>query len=236
MPLIKWAPHENSSILIPIIGKSEYRQALISKCVSSKLMEAGLFQMNKYVSQKHKHVLDLVYTNSHERTSVELTSNILINSCSRRNADQHYYKNPSRGSFQIRKNVRIVEGILYSKCILVDKKAGKQGGLLHPIPKKLVSLNSFHMDHLGPIQSTKKNYNHISSVIDAFTKFVWLFPVKLITANETLSKLQIITVIFGNPNRIVADKGSAFKSNDFNDFCKDVKKQKRQLKEKDNER
>lgn len=105
------------------------------------------------------------------------------------------------------------------ECILAEKKAGKKEGKLHPISKEPIPLDTFHIDHLGPMPSTNKNYNHIFAIIDAFTKFVWLFAVKSTTANETINKLQIVTNVFGNPRRIIADKGTAFTSTAFQSFC-----------------
>lgn len=104
-------------------------------------------------------------------------------------------------------------------CILSTKKEGKKEGLLNPITKEPVPLDTFHMDHLGPLPSTNKNYAHILSIIDSFTKFVWLYPVKSTQAIETLDKLKQLSVTFGNPKRIVSDKGSAFTSNIFMEYC-----------------
>lgn len=56
------------------------------------------------------------------------------------------------------------------KCILVNKKAGKQEGYLHPLNKGDVPLHTFHLDHLGPLETTPKSYKHILTIIDAFTK------------------------------------------------------------------
>lgn len=107
------------------------------------------------------------------------------------------------------------------ECILIEKKSGKQQGLLHPIPKEPLPLDTFHIDHLGPMTSTNRMYNHVLAIVDAFTKFVWLFPVKSTTAAETLRKLKMVTDVFGNPRRIITDKGSAFTSNDFREFCEE---------------
>lgn len=69
--------------------------------------------------------------------------------------------------------------------------------------------------------STNKSYNHILAVVDTFSKLVWLFPVKSTTANETLTKIKCITNTFGNPRRIITDKGTAFTSTSFKDHCKE---------------
>lgn len=57
-------------------------------------------------------------------------------------------------------------------CILVNRKEGRQEGYLHPIPKPDIPLHTYHDDHLGPLETTSKSYNHILAVIDSFTKFV----------------------------------------------------------------
>ncbi|GBM29431.1 hypothetical protein AVEN_143913-1 [Araneus ventricosus] len=56
-------------------------------------------------------------------------------------------------------------------CILVNKKSGKKEGFLSPIPKEDISLSTYHIDFIGPLPSTNKNYQHILTVIAAFTKF-----------------------------------------------------------------
>ena len=104
-------------------------------------------------------------------------------------------------------------------CILVNRKSGKQEGMLHPIEKEETPLHTYHIDHLGPLESTHKNYKYIFAVIDAFTKFVWLYPTKSTDAKEVISKLEIQKAIFGNPTRIISDKGSAFTSKEFQDYC-----------------
>lgn len=76
-----------------------------------------------------------------------------------------------------------------------------------------------HLDHLGLLESTKKNYRHLLVAIDAFTKFTWIFPTKSTGTNEVLNKIQILQQTFGNPRRIITDRGTAFTSNDFKEYC-----------------
>lgn len=106
-------------------------------------------------------------------------------------------------------------------CILANRKEGKKECLLNPIDKGDVPLHTYHVDHLGPLKSTAKNYNHIFMVTDAFSKFVWIYPVKSTDADEVLKKLESQREIFGNPHTIIADKGGAFKSNKLEGYCKD---------------
>ncbi|GFV35376.1 hypothetical protein TNCV_3204081 [Trichonephila clavipes] len=55
--------------------------------------------------------------------------------------------------------------------------------------------------------------------VDAFTKFTWLYPVKTVSAESALEKLKQQQKTFGNPIRIISDRGSAFTSELFNDYC-----------------
>ena len=106
------------------------------------------------------------------------------------------------------------------KCILAEKKQGKREGLLNPIQKGTRPLDTYHVGHLDPIISTRKNYNHLFVVVDSFTKFCWIYPTKTTNAIEVIDRLRKQATIFGNPRRIVSDRGSAFTSNAFTEYCK----------------
>ncbi|GFY19521.1 hypothetical protein TNCV_4646941 [Trichonephila clavipes] len=104
-------------------------------------------------------------------------------------------------------------------CILANKKCGKKEGFLNPIPKEDVPLSTYHVDFIGPLPSTNKRYQHILTIIDAFTKFTWLYPVKSTTLEDALDKLKLQQKTFGNPKRMITDKGSPFNSKGFDDYC-----------------
>lgn len=104
-------------------------------------------------------------------------------------------------------------------CILAERKHGKQEGLLHNSSKGDIPLDTFHIDHLGPIPSTRKNYAYMLVVVDSFTKFVWLYPTQSMITAEVISRLEKQSVVFGNPRRIITDRGTAFTSLDFKDYC-----------------
>lgn len=83
-----------------------------------------------------------------------------------------------------------------------------------------IPLDTYHIDHLGPLPSTRKSYNHILVVIDAFSKFTWLYATKSTGTAEVLTHLRKQSIIFGNPRRIISDRGTAFTSKDFAEYCK----------------
>lgn len=101
--------------------------------------------------------------------------------------------------------------------MLIEK--GVKEGMLHPIPKEDTPLHTYHVDFIGPMPSTNKNYQHILTVIDAFTKFVWLYPTKSVSTEDALEKIQLQQKTFGNPVRIITDRGSCFTSNSFKEYC-----------------
>ncbi|GFX54375.1 hypothetical protein TNCV_3824741 [Trichonephila clavipes] len=74
--------------------------------------------------------------------------------------------------------------------------------------------------HLGPLATTSKKYKHVFAVIDAFSKFTWLYPTRSTDAAEVINRLENQRHVFGNPARIITDKGSAFTSSAFEDYCK----------------
>ncbi|GFU94090.1 hypothetical protein TNCV_3308431 [Trichonephila clavipes] len=77
------------------------------------------------------------------------------------------------------------------ECILVNKKREKGEGFLNPIPQEDLPLSTYHVDFIGPLPTTNKNYNHIFTVIDTFTKFTWLYPTKSTTAQEAIERLKL---------------------------------------------
>ncbi|GFV60114.1 retrovirus-related Pol polyprotein from transposon 17.6 [Trichonephila clavipes] len=100
-----------------------------------------------------------------------------------------------------------------------NKKTGKKEGFLNPISKESIPLSTYHVDFIGPLPSTNKSYLHIFTIVDAFTKFTWLYPVKTVSAESALEKLKQQQKTFGNPIRILSDRDSAFTSKLFNDYC-----------------
>ncbi|GBN12112.1 hypothetical protein AVEN_118129-1 [Araneus ventricosus] len=142
-----------------------------------------------------------------------------INYGSKRNAAELIKLAHESGHFSVAKTEEIVKKELFIpkltndvksliiNCvpyILANKESGKKEGFLNPIPKEYKPLRTYHIDFIGPLPSTNKNYQHILTVIDAFAKFIWLFPVKTVSAESALEKLKLQQKTFRNQVRIIS--------------------------------
>ncbi|KYN50035.1 Pro-Pol polyprotein, partial [Cyphomyrmex costatus] len=58
-------------------------------------------------------------------------------------------------------------------------------------------------------------------LVDAFTRFTWLFSVKTTNSRETIVNLLTVFDTFGNPRLLVSDRGTAFSSSEFADFMRE---------------
>ncbi|GFU42688.1 retrovirus-related Pol polyprotein from transposon 297 [Trichonephila clavipes] len=112
-----------------------------------------------------------------------------------------------------------VDALSRYPVMMLIRKLAKKEGFLNPISKESIPLSTYHVDFIGPLPSTNKSYQHIFTVVDAFTKFTWLYPVKTVSAESALEKLKQQQKTFGNPIRIISDRGSAFTSKLFNNYC-----------------
>ncbi|XP_055614488.1 uncharacterized protein LOC129760836 [Uranotaenia lowii] len=83
------------------------------------------------------------------------------------------------------------------KCILAERKRGKPEGLLSPISKGEVPFETYHVDHLGPMDVIEKQYKYHFVIVDAFTKFVWIYPAKTTNGQEVIQKLRLQSELFG---------------------------------------
>ena len=80
-------------------------------------------------------------------------------------------------------------------------------------PFTCASYNPFevlHLDHIGPLTKDAHGNEYILVIIDAFSRWVELFPTKSTTAVETASVMLNHIGRFGNPEVIHTDQGPAF--------------------------
>lgn len=104
------------------------------------------------------------------------------------------------------------------KCVQFSPKSGKVEGDLHSIPKGDLPFHTIHIDHLGPLGLSNKKHKHILVVVDGFSKFLKLYPVRTTSSSETISALLLYFQAYSRPLRIVSDRGTAFTSREFENF------------------
>lgn len=69
------------------------------------------------------------------------------------------------------------------------------------------------------MEKTSKRYSYILVIVDTFSKFVWLYEIRSTGVEEVIEKLKKQSSVFGNPKRIISDRGAAFTSNSFKTYC-----------------
>ncbi|GFT97412.1 pro-Pol polyprotein [Trichonephila clavipes] len=112
------------------------------------------------------------------------------------------------GHFSVGKTEEIVKQEFLSQIYPTSLKKGKH------------CLSTYHVGlHWSP-PSTNKKPTHFHRV-DAFTKFTYGYIlVKTVSAESALGKTKTNNQkTFGNPIRIISDRGSVFTSKLFNDYC-----------------
>lgn len=105
-------------------------------------------------------------------------------------------------------------------CQFAKTPTGKRRGFLNPIDKGNIPWQTWHLDHLGPFCISQNKNTYILVIVDAFSKFTWLQPVPDTSTSHVITTMNLLVRIFGLPGRIITDRGKAFTSYQFNDYCK----------------
>lgn len=104
-------------------------------------------------------------------------------------------------------------------CAYYKHVAGKRQGKLHPIEKTPVPFHTLHIDHVGPFETSRKRNKFILVVVNAFTKFTIIEPVKSQKVCYVIKIITNLIYLFGVPSRVISDRGTAFTSQAFRMFC-----------------
>ena len=86
-------------------------------------------------------------------------------------------------------------------CLISKILGGKQKGYLHPIKSGRGSFSLIHMDHL--VKSSQRNQD-LPVIIDSFTKFTRLFPVKDTSAPCVMKAIKEFVNEYGLPDKITS--------------------------------
>ncbi|XP_018316620.1 uncharacterized protein [Mycetomoellerius zeteki] len=105
-------------------------------------------------------------------------------------------------------------------CVIVNSSSHAREGEMQAVPTINESFKVLHLDHFGPLQQTKEGFKFILVIVDAFTRFTWLFPTKSTSTKEIVTSLKFLFTSFGPSKEVVTDRGTAFTSNEFRDFTK----------------
>jgi len=103
-------------------------------------------------------------------------------------------------------------------CILHSVPKSVHDRTLHSIPKAPIPFDTVHIDHLGPWPCINSKRKHLLVAIDAFTKFVKLYPVNSTSTKEVNSSLLKYCEYYSRPRRIISDRGTCFTSFEFSSF------------------
>lgn len=76
------------------------------------------------------------------------------------------------------------------RCIEFSSSSGKAEGFLYSLPKEKLPFATAHVNHIGPLEKTGKGYRHLFVIVDAFTKFVRLYPCRTTRTEEVLRHLS----------------------------------------------
>lgn len=109
------------------------------------------------------------------------------------------------------------------ECAYSKEPTGPKEGLLNSIHKVNKPFDTVHVDHLGPFVKSNKGNSYLLVLVDGYTKFCLLKPLRNLKSSLTVRALDDIFTTFGYPNRMISDQGSSFTSKDFKRFCDDSK-------------
>ena len=104
-------------------------------------------------------------------------------------------------------------------CLYYKSTSGHKPGFLHPIEKVAIPFHTLHLDHLGPFIRIKRRNTQILTIVDGFTKFCVLEPVRDTRTKWVIQALDQLFALFGVPTRIITDRGSCFTLHRFAAFC-----------------
>lgn len=105
------------------------------------------------------------------------------------------------------------------ECCYNKAKGGKPEGCLHVSDPEPIPFRQIHIDHLGPFIKSKRGYCYVLAISDAFSKYLIVKPVRNTKTQPVINVVNEITSYFGLPKTIISDRGTAFSSKMFEQYC-----------------
>lgn len=103
-------------------------------------------------------------------------------------------------------------------------KASKQTNIQQRAPmgeyrEATRSWQILYMDFIGPLPRSRSGYSYIFVVVDSYTKFVHMSPIRQATSKAVIKVLRDdIFFVHGVPQVVICDNGKQFVSGDFRKF------------------
>lgn len=94
---------------------------------------------------------------------------------------------------------------------------------MHPIDKTPVPFHIVHLDCTGPFRQTNDGYKYILLLVDGFTKFCLLKPLKSLSAQELVPPIRETVTIFGTPSKVITDSGTIFTSHQIRELFRELR-------------
>lgn len=105
------------------------------------------------------------------------------------------------------------------QCSKVKTSKPKSHGLLQPIVTRQ-PFEKIAIDIMGPLTESIEGYKYILNCVDLFTSWPEAFPLKTLTAEETVGAIQRFITRHSCPQTILSDQGTSFTSKLFSKVCK----------------
>ena len=85
-----------------------------------------------------------------------------------------------------------------------------------------VPFRTIHIDHKGPINPSSASNVHCLLIVDAFSRFPMVYPVRKTTALATITAAEKLILSLGIPQSIIHDRGTAFIKTEFIIWTKEL--------------
>ena len=85
-----------------------------------------------------------------------------------------------------------------------------------------IPFRTVHIDHKGPLHPPSNRNLHCLLMIDAFSRFLLVYPVTNTNAQATIAAVEKRIHSFGIPQSIIHDRGTAFINTDFINWTKEL--------------
>ena len=110
--------------------------------------------------------------------------------------------------------------MLIQDCIDCQKNKSKRHDLNEaPLQQwgelETTPFHTIHIDHKGPLRPSSNDYLYCLVIVDAFSRFIQVYPTSSQSSQETISCMEQFITAFGIPQQVVHDNGTAFISTDF---------------------